>query len=275
MERGDTFIRSNRNAAFFSFVVIVFLLLSFFPLSSEANWEGYEKKVSSFGDYQIPYYFRAGTDNSHFLVLIHGYDGSAENFAPISSLIPENWNVIAMDVLGFGDSTKIPERLWTNIPFHVKAMKDFLDSIGIKHAVFVGNSMGGCIILGLSTRFPKIVDALVFSDPAIFIPRYCNGSTEELEIVPQDVPVLILRGENDKLVKSSMTQKLHKKIINSTLESLPNCGHVPERLCPQIYYDALKPFLSKISEAFPEKETSHNLDKSLGQKKNKADVPEK
>jgi len=53
------------------------------------------------------------------------------------------------------------------------------------------------------------------------------------EISMLKTPVLYLRGEADQIVTEAQTKKLLVKIPGTKLETLPECGHLPQKECPE------------------------------------------
>lgn len=47
------------------------------------------------------------------------------------------------------------------------------------------------------------------------------------------IPVLIIWGENDTIVKKSIGVRLHNEVEGSTFESVKQCGHIPQEECPE------------------------------------------
>jgi pimeloyl-ACP methyl ester carboxylesterase len=58
--------------------------------------------------------------------------------------------------------------------------------------------------------------------------------TEDLEFIEKNLktiekPTLILWGENDRYLPLSLGDRIHKDIMGSQMEKIPNCGHyIPE-----------------------------------------------
>lgn len=62
-----------------------------------------------------------------------------------------------------------------------------------------------------------------------------------------NIPVLLISGENDQLIPSSVMEKLAKEIKNSTYVTLNHSGHVGMLEAPQQFTTALKGFLKNLS----------------------------
>ena len=111
-------------------------------------------------------------DGEHAVVLLHGF---ADNHATWNRIVPPlavNYRVIAIDLPGFGRST----RAWTRplLPGYVDTVRDVLDAEGVAGPVtLMGNSMGAVVSLLFAARYPKRAERLVLIDmPALrTVPR--------------------------------------------------------------------------------------------------------
>ena len=57
------------------------------------------------------------------------------------------------------------------------------------------------------------------------------------------VPVFIIAGQEDRLIRSWYFEAIATEIPNAQLALLPNCGHVPQEECPQQFMDEVESFL--------------------------------
>ncbi len=93
------------------------------------------------------------------LILLHGLSGHAEtwirNLAPLSAA----YHVYALDMLGHGLSAK-PE-----IDYSVKVLArhilDFMDTLGLERASFIGQSLGGWVAAWIAIEHPGRVTSFV------------------------------------------------------------------------------------------------------------------
>ncbi len=102
-------------------------------------------------------YYSAGDINKPTFVFLHGFSDSKESYLPISILLKENFHIIVPDLPGFGKSDK-PNTKYS-ISQYAKWVNEFLDKLSIKNAYFLGNSMGGAILMEIATRHPEKVKA--------------------------------------------------------------------------------------------------------------------
>src|SRR6266516_3278318 len=107
----------------------------------------------------------SGTGDDH-VVCLHGLGSSkASFFETISALAPE-LTVHAIDLPGFGSSSK-PARASYDAAFFARAVRSYLDAAGIGCAHLVGNSMGGRAAIELGLREPDRVASLSLLCPAL------------------------------------------------------------------------------------------------------------
>jgi pimeloyl-ACP methyl ester carboxylesterase len=58
-------------------------------------------------------------------------------------------------------------------------------------------------------------------------------------------PVLVITGDDDRIVPTDLSVKLASEIPGAKLMVLSNCGHVPQEECPQAFLDSIIPFINQ------------------------------
>ena len=98
------------------------------------------------------------------VLLLHQTPRSWDEFRDVVPLLGERFHAIAMDTLGFGDSSKPagPDtiELWAGVAVSL------LDALGIGRASIVGHHTGAVIATEIAAGYPERVDKLVLSAPA-------------------------------------------------------------------------------------------------------------
>lgn len=61
-------------------------------------------------------------------------------------------------------------------------------------------------------------------------------------------PVLVITGDQDKLVKEADTRRVATTLPNATLAVLPDCGHVPQEECPAAFMGAVSAWLNGLDQ---------------------------
>jgi pimeloyl-ACP methyl ester carboxylesterase len=61
-----------------------------------------------------------------------------------------------------------------------------------------------------------------------------------------DLPVLVITGDDDRIVPTEQSVRLAEELPNAELVVVPACGHVPHEECPQAVIDAITAFLADL-----------------------------
>src|SRR5471030_326875 len=99
------------------------------------------------------------------LVLVHGFGADKDNFTRISRWLVPHYRVIAPDLVGFGESSHLPDA-----DYHYAAqaarLYEFVQALGLARVDIGGNSMGGAIAMSYAAQHPKEVGSLWLIDAA-------------------------------------------------------------------------------------------------------------
>ena len=109
-------------------------------------------------------YLEMGTGPA--VVIIHGVGGHKEDWKGVAAALSATHHVFAIDMLGFGESSKTGEDL--SMPVQAAAIKALLESHGIAKADIVGNSVGGWVATTFAATYPERVRKLIIIDAAGF-----------------------------------------------------------------------------------------------------------
>ena len=102
-------------------------------------------------------YRRAGAGQP--ILLIHGLAGSSRTWDDVIPSLAEEYDVIAPDLLGHGESAK-PIGDYSLGAF-ASGLRDFLSVLGLPSVTIVGHSFGGGVAMQLAYQHPHLVDRLV------------------------------------------------------------------------------------------------------------------
>lgn len=97
------------------------------------------------------------------LVLLHGFTGSKENWLPLMRRLAPRWRVLAPDLPGWGDSSRLPDTDY-GYGAQVERLAAWLPTVTDAPVVLVGHSMGGGIAALFAARHPGQVSQLVLVD---------------------------------------------------------------------------------------------------------------
>lgn len=106
----------------------------------------------------------AGDPGRPPLVMLHGLGGTKASLLPIVSGLVGTRRVLAIDLPGFGESSK--PRGPYDAPWFAEHVIDLLDHLGIERTDLLGNSMGGRIAQEVAMRYPDRVESIVCLCPA-------------------------------------------------------------------------------------------------------------
>ena len=59
-----------------------------------------------------------------------------------------------------------------------------------------------------------------------------------------DLPILVVTGDDDRIVPTAQSIRLAEE-LGADLAVLPNCGHVPQEECPELFLQAVQAFLAQ------------------------------
>lgn len=102
------------------------------------------------------------------LVFLHGLGNSGRTWDEVAMKLPDNVNLIIVDLLGFGDS---PQPNWAVYDAKTQARslaKTLLANGTFGKVVLVGHSMGSLVAVEFAKRFPALVDSLVLCSPPLY-----------------------------------------------------------------------------------------------------------
>lgn len=99
-------------------------------------------------------------------ILIHGLGGNKTSFYETVSALAPRYSVHAIDLPGFGSSSK-PARAPFDAAWFSRSVLRFMDSMGIRRAHLVGNSLGGRIAIEVGLAAPERVGSLSLLTPSL------------------------------------------------------------------------------------------------------------
>lgn len=112
--------------------------------------------------------FRAPKKPRATIVFIHGLGNSAESWRSVAEKLPEDVRVIAVDMLGFGDSPK-PKWVRYDIAIQARAIAHTLVQLRLlQRPMVVGHSMGALAAIELARRYPFVLKQLLLCSPPLY-----------------------------------------------------------------------------------------------------------
>lgn len=118
-----------------------------------------------------------GDPSKPTIVFIHGYTASLYVWKTVAPMLADaGFNVVALDLLGFGYSEK-PSWFDYAITSQARMIARFMNRLGIGQATIVGSSYGGAVAATLALDYPERVSKLVLVDTV------CNDNLKDHPIL--------------------------------------------------------------------------------------------
>ena len=113
------------------------------------------------------------------VVLMHGIASSSITFRELVPRLVDSHRVIALDILGFGESVAPDDATFT-IEEHAAALHATIRSLRLSAPfVLVGHSLGSLIASRYSADHPELVAKLVLVSPPIYLPQKSWGTQRD------------------------------------------------------------------------------------------------
>lgn len=125
-------------------------------LKAQRAAAGLEEKRTRIPGFEIAY-LEAGAGEP--LVLVHGIGADKDNFDRVALKLVKHYRVIAIDLPGFGESSK-PAGGDYGIEAQARHLGQVLDALGLSRAHLGGSSMGGWIVARYAALAPERVQSL-------------------------------------------------------------------------------------------------------------------
>ena len=116
--------------------------------------------------------------SGQLMILVHGLEGSALNWAAVGPYLAKGFKVIAPDLAGFGITP--PGSRGSSVEANARLVAELIEREGDGPAVVVGNSMGGLVSMLAAVEAPRLVDRLVLVDPALPVRSWRKTDPEVL-----------------------------------------------------------------------------------------------
>ena len=104
----------------------------------------------------------AACGHGHPVLLLHQTPRSWDEFRDVLPLLGRGWRALAMDTVGFGDSTPLPAGQ-DSIEAWADAAHQVLAALGHDRAIVVGHHTGAAVAVEMAASRPERVAALVLS----------------------------------------------------------------------------------------------------------------
>lgn len=170
------------------------------------------------------YYVQAGSSTTQKppLLLIHGFGASTDHWRKNISELCREFQVFAIDLLGFGRSEK--PKLQYSSDIWREQLHDFIKEIIGQKTILAGNSLGGYACLCVAAEYPQSVAGVVLLNSA---GPFSQPENAPSQMQPTQNPLKKLSNQTVKwLFKQRLAQSLlfqytrQKWVIRRTLEKV-------------------------------------------------------
>ncbi len=178
------------------------------------------------------------------VVLLHGWGANITLFADLISLVSQKYRVIAVDMPGFGKSEE-PDDNW-QVSDYSQFVIDFLSSLGVRKAIFLGHSFGGRVIIKLATCFalPFEIDKIILVDSAGILPKKTPKQLRKQKRYKAMKKFLLLPP-----VKAMFPNALKKLQDKSGSADYKAASPVMRKILVSVVNEDLEPLLPKIKQS--------------------------
>lgn len=165
------------------------------------------------------------------MILVHGLEGSALNWAAVGPYLAKGRKVIAPDLAGFGITP--PGARGSSVEANARLVGELIEREGNGPAIVVGNSMGGLVSMMATVEAPHLVDRLVLVDSALPVRSWRKTDPEVLLKLAGP----LLPGVGSQLIR--LYQATHSP-EEHTKESIAMITAHPESVPPVVWESQLE-----------------------------------
>jgi pimeloyl-ACP methyl ester carboxylesterase len=116
------------------------------------------------GLHRLAYWEWGDPANDRVLVCVHGLSRQGRDFDVLARALCDRWRVVCPDVVGRGESDRLPDPMGYGVPQYVADMVTLLARLRARTLDWVGTSMGGLVGLGVAALEGSPVRRLVLND---------------------------------------------------------------------------------------------------------------
>lgn len=173
--------------------IVLILLLQFFSISAIASdWYkdfGLEKNIVFSQKYNnsIIFYQTSKHPKKPSITLIHGVGGSAEDFKEIVEGLSQNYDLLLLDLPGFGLS-KSHQDIFSPQKY-ANLLIDLLPEYINDTNYIIGHSMGGNVSVQIALQSPNLAKKLILIDAAGFLNKFSYSEHFAANYLSNKLPI--------------------------------------------------------------------------------------
>ncbi|MFN2302953.1 MAG: alpha/beta fold hydrolase [Anaerolineales bacterium] len=130
------------------------------------------------------FYYESGKNTNPTILMIHGLGDEADTWRHIIKPLSQNYHVIALDLPGFGRSTK-PKRDYKP-QFFMDTIVEFMSKLNIEKAVLMGSSLGAMLAHGIAIKNPEYVLGLILVGGSLLQTK----RTQDRSLIIMSIPLV-------------------------------------------------------------------------------------
>ncbi len=149
------------------------------------------------------------------VIFLHGWVGSWRYWIPAMQAASVEFRAYAIDLWGFGDTAKDPNRYLLNAQRNM--LDNFLDEMGIGKIAIIGHGLGAVVGMMFAEQYPKFVDRIL----AIGMPletKLINNRMQQT--APEDLAEWLLGATPEAQAARIEAPKADQNAILRTIDNL-------------------------------------------------------
>lgn len=164
----------------------------------------------------------AGNSRLPAIIFLHGFMGSAEDWAPVVERLKEHYYCLAIDLPGHGKSLSLSSRKLYDMPRTAALVVELLERLKVKRVSLVGYSMGGRLGLYLALKHPSRFQKVVLESASPGL----KTAAERAERRKQDERLAqeLEHGRFDEFL-----EKWYRNPLFASLRQHPDFAHLRQR----------------------------------------------
>ncbi|MBM7062192.1 alpha/beta fold hydrolase [Pseudomonas sp. UL073] len=116
------------------------------------------------------HYYEGGPADGETILMVHGFGANKDNWLTFARYFTPRYHVIALDIPGFGESSK-PDASY-DVGSQTERVAAFTKALGIEKLHIIGNSMGGHISALYAARHPEqVLSVALFDNAGVTAPK--------------------------------------------------------------------------------------------------------
>lgn len=119
------------------------------------------------------------------VLFIHGIGNSGEAWKGVIKKLPKDVRVIAIDLLGFGESPRPEWAIYSAKTQASSVLATFFKLAVTQKVIIVGHSLGALVAIEMAKRYPALVDSLILCSPPLYDTTDVKG-----EVLPRSDKLL-------------------------------------------------------------------------------------